>query len=156
MEAFNIVKLWSIFYTPPQILDNGLLPKINSPGLLSFELPKVNGQIQRLVPKTLSIFPRPIFPRNTLHDMRWKSRTNRCGKTSAHDKNVNTCTPKTDGFLTCFREHMVPSTWRRLIHVLKKFSHGLFKAKGIKKQIRYRLLLVIIYLFLKMKLSPQP
>ena len=71
MEAFTKVKLWSIFYTPPQILDNGFLPKINSPGLLLFELPKVNRQLQRLVPKTLSIFPRSIFPLKKLYVARW-------------------------------------------------------------------------------------
>ena len=60
MEAFTKVKLWSIIYTPPQILDRRSTPTINSPGLLLSVLPKSTGKIQRLVPETRSRFPRPL------------------------------------------------------------------------------------------------
>ena len=35
------------------------------------------------------------------------------------DIKLYACIPKTDVFLTRFREHMIPSTWRRKIHELK-------------------------------------
>ena len=66
-------------------------------------------------------------------------------KTSVHDKNVNTCTPKQMVFW-----HVFESIWFLQLEEdmveLKTFSHGLFQ-KGTKKQIRYRFQLVIIYLF---------
>ena len=49
-----------VFYIPPQILDRRSTPTINSPGLLLSVLPKSTGKIQRLVPETLSRFPRPL------------------------------------------------------------------------------------------------
>ena len=61
VEAFYLCQVMSwFFYIPPQILDRRSTPTINSPGLLLSVLPKSTGKIQRLVPETLSRFPRPL------------------------------------------------------------------------------------------------
>ena len=63
MEAFFTAKLCiSFFIYPRKIFDKESPPRINSPGPFLVDLPTVNKQNQRLVPKTLSIFPRSIFP----------------------------------------------------------------------------------------------
>ena len=153
------VMYWFFIY-PRKILDNGSPPRINSPGLLLVDLPTANKQNQRLVPKTLSIFPRSIFPLKnfTLPDgltTRW---------------HVD-CSVTCDGNLERIdAENICP--WHKLQHVytqnrwfsgtfsrahgsfnLKKiclnwkFSVTVSSKKGTKKQIRYRLQLVIIDLF---------
>ena len=120
------VMYWFFIY-PHKILDNESLPRINSPGPFIVDLPTVNKQNQRLVPKTLSIFPRSIFPLKnfTLPDgltTRWHVDCSvTCDGNLERIDAENICPwqkcqhvyTETDGFLTRFREHMVPSTWRR-------------------------------------------
>ena len=42
---------------------------------------------------------------------------------------VTWSTPSTDGFLTCFRKHIVPSTWRGKATSTESFSHCLLGRK---------------------------
>jgi len=52
---------------------------------------------------------------------------------------------KTDVFLTCFREHMVPSTWRGKVTRTDNVSHDLRLWTRNKNSDRYREFLVCIY-----------
>ena len=70
-------------------------------------------------------------------------------KTSVHDINVNTCTPKTDGFMYVFE-----SIWflqlEEDMFELRIFSHGLFKERNKDTDQ------VSLTILSQMKLSPQP
>ena len=72
-----------------------------------------------------------------IREMRWESRTNLFGK---HLPNIwsYTSTHSTHVFLTCFREHMVPSTWRGKVTRTDNVSHDLRLWTRNKNSDRYR------------------
>ena len=118
-----IVEFLKSFYISSQMLDKGYVYPQKFPGFCT-DLPHSNWQFFRLVPETLSRSFRQttekhhVFWFRQLHDQQmafWHHRdSGRRSRTKLHQKHLfrDSEHKYNRWFLTCFREHGLPSTWR--------------------------------------------
>ena len=142
MEAlFFLSSYLMVFIIPPQILDRENMPICNNfPGARLYFSAEVNRQKNNALFRkhyldflAFLALDKLSLPTGLTHqmvcwhirDMRSESTTNLFGK---HLANIWNCTsPHSDVFLTCFWEHMVPSTWWGKVTRTDNVSHDLLR-----------------------------